>query len=365
MKHRSAATSPIPAMQYRLSTLFLIFFNVAASLALFGAWGLWIAAIVLLAALCLNRAKNLGDGITWAVLIIFFGIICSWLLPAISSAREAARRASCLGHLKQIGLALHNYRDAYKHFPQANICDKNGKPLFSWRVEILPMMEYGSLYNSLKKDEPWNSPNNTTLLGKLSIPLYKCPSDRLDANDFTTNYVAVIGPGTAWREDGPVKLSDLPDGGSHTVMAVEVVNSGVHWAEPRDLTVEEALEGLKSGKGLRVSTAHPSLINVLFADGSIRSLPSNMPISVWRKLLAGEVKDFDNIDEMIDPNAPDMVDVSVMHLLLNRANGQSFSARSWLLSVALLFRRAIKSRRKPEAATQNPQMPQINADTNS
>ena len=113
---------------------------------------------------------------------------------------------------------------------------------------------------------------------------------------YSTSYMAIIGPGTAWREDGPVKLSDLPDGGSHTVMAVEVVNSGVHWAEPRDLTVDEALEGLKTGKGLRISTAHPGCINILFADGSVRTLPSKMPISVWKKLLAGEITDLDNIE---------------------------------------------------------------------
>jgi prepilin-type processing-associated H-X9-DG protein len=159
-----------------------------------------------------------------------------------------------------------------------------------------------------------------------------------------TNYIAIIGPGTAWRDDGPVKFSDLPDNGSHTVMAVEVVNSGVHWAEPRDLTVDEALEGLKTGKGLRISSAHPGRINILFADVSVKILPSKMPISVWRELLAGEIKDLDNIEKMIDPSAPDMVDVSI-HLSAPDQWKIILGAIVWLLSVVLLFRRAIKSRR--------------------
>ena len=120
-------------------------------------------------------------------------------------------------------------------------------------------------------------------------------------------------------------------------MAVEVVNSGVHWAEPRDLTVDEALEGLKTGKGLRISSAHPDCINILFADGSVRTLPSKMPISVWKKLLAGEITDVENIENMIDPSAPDMVDVSV----LPSEPGKRLIILSiivWLLSVALLFR---------------------------
>jgi len=331
-------------MQFHLSTLFLIFFNVAASLALFGAWGICIAVVLSIAVLCLNRVKFIRDGIIWAVLIIFMGIICpGWLLPAISTAREAARRAQCLGHLKQIGLALHNYHDANKHFPSVNTCDKDGKPLFSWRVEILPMMEYGSFYNLWKKDEPWNSSINMKLLSQFSPLLYNCPSTSPDEKDPTTNYVAVIGPGTAWHEEGPVRLSDLPDGGAHTIMLVEVADSGVHWAEPRDLTVEEALEGLKTGKGLRISSPHLHSINVLLADDSVRSLPSKMPISVWKKLLAGEINSMDNIENMIDPSAPDMVDVSI-HLSAPDQWKIILGAIVWLLSVVLLFRRAIKSR---------------------
>ncbi|MGD0382674.1 MAG: DUF1559 domain-containing protein [Thermoguttaceae bacterium] len=135
---------------------------VSASLALFGAVGTYIAIVLLIAALCLNRAKFLRYGIIWTVLIIFIGIIC--LLPASSHESELSRRAQCLGHLKQIGLALHNYHDANKHFPSANTCNKDGKHLFSWRMEILPMIEYGSLYNSLNKDETWNSSHNAKLL---------------------------------------------------------------------------------------------------------------------------------------------------------------------------------------------------------
>jgi len=140
----------------------------------------------------------------------------------------------------------------------------------------------------------------------------------------------------------------LPEGGSHTVMAVEAVNSGVHWAEPLDLTVEEALTNMKTGKGLRISTAHPGRVNVLFADSSIQSFPSKMPISLWRKILAGEVKDVDKIEEYIDQSAPDMVDVSVNPLPTKFVKQIILlGVIVWLISVGLLFRRAIKSRRKP------------------
>jgi hypothetical protein len=217
-------------------------------------------------------------------------------------------------------------------------------------VECLPWFEYHNIYDSLNKDESWHSPHNAKILN-CTIPEFVCPADN-KKKDQSTSYVAIIGPGTAWREDGTVQLQDLPDGGSHTVAVVEVVDSGVHWAEPRDLTVDEALEGLKTGKGLRISSAHPNVINVLFANGSVRALPSKMPNSVWKKLLAGEIEDVDDIDKYIDESAPDMVDVSIYGS--PHAPGKWLLVliiTLWLFSVVLLFRRAIKSRTKPAKKT--------------
>ncbi|MGD0654324.1 MAG: DUF1559 domain-containing protein [Thermoguttaceae bacterium] len=331
---------------------------VATSLALFAPVGQWAFAIwadwvILVTAFCLYSIKNSSVRFACVFFLIFFGIICPGLWIPIREVQQASPRAVCMNNLKQIGLALRDYHDANKHFPTVNTCDKDGKPLFSWRVEMLPMIDYEDLYNSFKKDEPWNSPHNAKILGQVQVTHYKCLSDKQNEKNFTTNYIAIIGPGTTWRKDGPVKISDLPDGGSHTVMVVETVDSGVHWAEPRDLTVEEALERMKTGKGLRISTAHPSVVNVLFADGAVQGLPAKMPISLWRKLLAGEVKDINSIyDENIDESAPDMVDVHVDPL--DNAPGKWLAILAiivWMTSVMLLFDHAIKSRKKLATAT--------------
>ena len=335
-------------MPFRLSTLLLIVIATAFPLVLLGKggeWGfaIWIDMGILLTAFCLYSIESTLIRSTCGFILIFFGIILPALLPAIIAAKTAARRAACINNLKQIGLALQNYHDANKHFPSANTCDQDGKPIFSWRVEILPMMEYGSLYDSLKKDEPWTSPHNANVLSQVQLSEYQCPSAHHDNNDCFTNYIAVIGPGTAWREDRTVKLSDLPDNGSHTVMAVQVVNSGVHWAEPRDLTVDEALEGLKTRKGLRISTPHPSGIPVLFADCTVRYLPAKMPLSLWKKLLAGEVTDLENIEYSIDPSAQDMIDLSANPLPKFVENLLLLIPITWLLSIILLFWRAINA----------------------
>jgi prepilin-type processing-associated H-X9-DG protein len=355
-------------MQFRLSTLFLVFFNVAASLALFGVWGILVSVTILLAALSINHAKNLGIGIFGALTIVFFGLVCTGLLtPQRATAPEAVRRMRCMNNLTQIGQALHNYYKANEHFPKPYSVDQEGKPLMSWRIEILPMMgnvaisnSYSNIYNSLKKDEPWNSPENAKLLNQVSIKEFVCPSAYRNKKDyFTTNYIAVIGPGTAWNEDKPVKLSDLPYGGSHTVMVIEVVNSGVNWAEPRDLTVEDALERMKTAEGLRISAGHPSIVNVLFADGSVKCCRKTISISGWKKLFAGDVK---NIDSFLENEENDEVPASdVANLDGERMPSGSFDDKStvltnilsfvvWLFSVVLLFRRAVKSRRKPVMA---------------
>src|SRR5262249_54507479 len=71
------------------------------------------------------------------------------LLPAVQSARAAARRAQSTNNLKQIGLAMHNFHSSNGRFP-ADIVDNEGKPLLSWRVAILPFVEQQALFNEFK-----------------------------------------------------------------------------------------------------------------------------------------------------------------------------------------------------------------------
>jgi hypothetical protein len=370
MRQRTATNNfLILPMQFRLSTIFLVFFNVAASLAVFEEWGILVSVIMLLAALSINRAKTVEMGILFAFLIVFAGLSCAGLLtPAVARSPEAARRAACMNNLERIGDALNSYHKTNGHFPMPYTIDRNGKPLFSWRVEILQMFHnelnlnaYNKLYRSLKKDDPWNSAENTEYLNKIPIMEYICPSAYRNKNDyFTSNYIALIGPETAWNTDKPVKLSDLPDGGSHTVMVIEVVNSGIHWAEPRDLTIKEALERMKSGEGLRMSAGHPTIVDVLFADGSVKCMPKSISISDWKKIFNGDVKDIDKlVEDQGDSEVPDLnvAKLDGEHMPFGKLDDKSevwkvaFGFIIWLFSVVLLFRHAIKSRRKPAPTT--------------
>lgn len=355
IRRRRLETAPVAklgleadsTMQYRLSTLFLIFFFVAASLATFDIAGIWIAFVFLLTALALHRNKTLSSGIG-AVFVAGFFSVPGFLWPTVRNAREAAEESCSSCPVKGIGLGLLNYHEKHAHFPPLAITGGSGQPLRSWRVEVLPFLEYDALYGQIDKDQAWDSQRNRTVFEQSPNDTpFTAFGHSHRPGDSSTHYMAVVGPGTAWRSDRPVQLSELPDGGSHTVVLVEVADSGVHWAAPRDLTVDEALDGLKTGKGLRISSTLRNRTNVMMADSSIAYLPAKMPLSLWKRLLAGELsrQEIDTITSLIDPDAPDMVDVSIAPKGFEPGTwGLVFALLVWLIALVLLFRRAVRSR---------------------
>ena len=135
-------------MQYRLSTLFLLFVVLGSSMSVFGGWGVLVFIFLVLLAI------GIADR-TWLLVLLGYLILVALLLPAVSRAREAARRRQCANQLKQIVLALLNYREANGCFPPAYIAGKNGKPMHSWKVIILPYIDGDSLYKQYRFDEPW------------------------------------------------------------------------------------------------------------------------------------------------------------------------------------------------------------------
>jgi type II secretory pathway pseudopilin PulG len=188
---------------------------------------------------------------------------------AVRVAREEARISRCQNNLKQIALALHNYHDAFRHFPTAFSRGADGTPWHSWRVDILPFIEQQPLYNSYRVWEPWNGPTNRKL-SKAAPDCLRCPFDESPATD--TSYLAVTGPGTIWPDDGPASFRDILDGTSNTIMVVEVANSGVHWMEPRDLRIDEMDFKIDGTPGKSISSHHVRGAAVVFTDGRVKLL---------------------------------------------------------------------------------------------
>lgn len=161
------------------------------------------------------------------------GIMTGMLLPAVQSAREAARRTQAANDIKQAGLAFHNYHDVKGSFPAQAIYDKKGKPLLSWRVAILPYINQQALYDQFHLDEPWDSEHNLKLMNSMPM-MYRNPSS---AEESKTNFLAVTGKGTAFDGKEGKSYKDFKGGTSNAIMFVEA-DRFVPWTKPEEFEVD-------------------------------------------------------------------------------------------------------------------------------
>jgi|GEM_PF-543679 len=191
------------------------------------------------------------------------------LVPAVQKLRSAAARAQSANNLKQIALAILNYESAYGHLPQ-DIVDKNGKPILSWRVAILPFIEQQNLYNQFKLDEPWDSANNKQW-SQVMIKTFISPEAVLPAKHEwgLTSYRGISGPDAAFEPGKKIKLTDFTDGTSNTVMVIETAEL-VPWAKPGDYPFDP-----KKALPKIVPVGKEKVFQAAFADGSVRAIKAD------------------------------------------------------------------------------------------
>lgn len=252
-----------------------------------------------------NRRTTWLPGFTLVellVVIAIIGILVALLLPAVQSAREAARRMSCSNNLKQLGLALHNYHDTFKEFPPEKImrrrptgelfCQPGGSQQWdadpgNWAILILPYVEQKNQYEMINWRLQYNQGPNTPVF-RMSYPFYNCPSNikrkmvgagipgwSFAGNTEITHYFAVLG--TTWtvkvgtgnnnecndntngmfHQESGVRMGEVTDGTSNTFMVAEAIGY-----EPRHPTVvgnQTCAQGpvnrntVCDGRGLRIS----------------------------------------------------------------------------------------------------------------
>ncbi len=202
------------------------------------------------------------------VVIAIIAVLIALLLPAVQQAREAARRTQCRNHLKQLGLALHNYHDAHKKFPPSAIvtgqssCCGSGYPgpATSGITLLLPYIDQANLYNSydINAGTAGGVCNNLNQVVNVNIAALTCPSDPNKLVQVTgacfatpfpaaenvggTNYIFCTGTGTGWNwvnansagtyqpdlggiflQNGDKEVRDITDGTSNTLAMGEVL----------------------------------------------------------------------------------------------------------------------------------------------
>jgi hypothetical protein len=184
------------------------------------------------------------------------------LLPAVAKVRMSAARMAAQNNLKQIALAIHNYESAYGHLPR-DITDKNGKPILSWRVAILPFIEQDALYRKFKLDEPWDSKHNK-LYSDVAIKVFMSPQSDPPTPHGMTQYKVFSGPGTIFEPGKKITFADIADGTSNTILVVEA-GDPVPWAKPADIPFDP-----KKAPPKLALPGVPDFVNVAMGDGSVR-----------------------------------------------------------------------------------------------
>lgn len=236
-----------------------------------------------------KRIEPKRDGLQVAIKSDFtFGagqsaVLAALLLPAVQSARAAARRTQSMNNVKQLVLGIHIYENQHAKLPNS-IVDKNGKPLLSWRVHLLPFLDQQALYNKFHLDEPWDSEHNKALLSQMPA-VFRHPEQ--DPQDFRTRYLGVAGKGTFFGERD-LTFAKIVDGTSNTIAVVEVApEQAVEWTRPQDWEFNPQ----QPARGLLQRGAPGFLAG--FADGSVRFISENVDTAALKAaftIAGGEVE---------------------------------------------------------------------------
>lgn len=188
------------------------------------------------------------DGFTLVellVVIAVIGVLISLLLPAVQSAREAARRTTCRNQLRQLGLGLLNYHDSLGSLPSGYLYragPEGNHAGFGWGALTLPFVEQVAVHREFQWDVAvWEPPNLVPRMRHL--PGFLCPSDDRSDRRFVEMgdvkiamgcYVASFGPGDmdanqtdrrgTFSRDSRTRLKEITDGTAQTFLAGERIN---------------------------------------------------------------------------------------------------------------------------------------------
>ncbi len=256
------------------------------------------------------------------------GVLAGLLLPAVQRARESARQIQCTNHLKQIGLALHNYHDLYRSLPIGQRPDAAGQTAFGWASCLLPQLELAALAAQVDHEASVDSPENQEAREK-TPPVFCCPSD-LQEPQFTL--FAAVGSLSGSTLPAATPLAVLPSANYVGVFGISEPDErppasgegtfvGNHAHSFRDLTrglSNVAVVGERTARRLpstwlgvdlngedadcrmlgnawlgpnrddadecEFDSRHPGHVNFLFGDGHVRSVSDSIDTAVYRRL---------------------------------------------------------------------------------
>jgi hypothetical protein len=299
-------TADKPRVTFSLAAVGFVIAVICVLLAQYQAWGreavtAWWFTLLLVGAFVLHRWK---EWLFRNAVIVLFVVSGVWHLLSPPDRSRGGESSYCLNSLKQLAIATHSYSDRQGNLPPQNLLDASGQPALSWRVSLLPFLDHDLEYRKFDLAQSWNSPANRAL-ADIEIREFRCITE-LNQRGSETSYVAITGDDTCWPATGPIKLEEIPDGASNTILFAETHDSGILWPEPRDLEYDKLDWQIHGTPGNSISSSHGPVIE--YFDGS-RKLKRRTRVHV---ALA---------DGSVSRLSPD-VDPEVLRQMANRRDGQ-------------------------------------------
>lgn len=218
-----------------------------------------------------------------AGIVLFFmflgGTVVVFLWPTLQQNIERSAQGRDLDNMRSIALALNAYSDRYGTYPPPVVVDLQGKPLYSWRVLILPFLGYEDIYKQFDLRQPWDSVANSNL--HRSMPSeFASPSSTDAAVNWETNYVLITGAGTLFPPSGPLspKNIDRP-----TLLLVETKNNTV-WCAPGDIDLGRSFR-VGNKPMVDVGGLHKSSFTAMTVEEEAMRIPLNVPPAVLGALV--------------------------------------------------------------------------------
>lgn len=270
------------------------------------------------------------------VVIAIIGVLVALLLPAVQSAREAARRMQCTNNLKQFGLAFHNHHDTYGFFPSggegwtyAPDYSGNGAPEIAprqragWGFQVLTYIEQQAIWSG--SGQPDVAARQRQAIGA-ALPVFHCPSRRLakalppvdswygpsgnyphaqtdyaGSNGEQTGVIVPTRGDQTWGDAGSISFANINDGTSNTLLIGEkrlnIASLNVYQGDDNEgytsgwdhdvirNTGVVPLPDRRTGDGeQRFGSSHPSGMNILLSDGSVRFLNYTVDATTFLRL---------------------------------------------------------------------------------